>query len=406
MFIQRCSYHYCVVILVLLGSLAGAGCVRKAPPTVAESAIKVKVRRPARVERPATIPASGTVEANRTALVSFQVSGQVSRVFVEEGAQVQTGQALAELDPRDFEYRVQQAAAQTAAARANLEKAESAVRKQELAQAKVDLDRWEDEYKRYKALYERKSLAPADFRKVEAAYLAAKERHSLAIEGARREDRDAARQALLAAEAQERIARKALADSKLTAPAGGLIGMKDIEPGNLVGSGRPVFAIMDLNPVKVRVGVPEAEIGKVRAGRRAAIQIPSLGEKTFEGRVETVGVAADPASRTYTVKLSVPNPSLELRAGMIAEARIWTGSMVKATTIPGDAVVRDPQGVTMVYVYFPDKRRVFLRRVDTGGTYGQEVEIIRGLTGDEQIVVAGQQNLTEGALVEAEEARP
>ncbi len=406
MFIHRCSCHYCVVFLFLLGCLAGAGCVRKALPTAAESAIKVKVRRPARVERPATIPASGTVEANRTALVSFQVSGQVAKVFVEEGAQVQAGQALAELDPRDFEYRVQQAAAQTAAARANLEKAESAVRKQDLAQAKVDLDRWEDEYKRYKALYERKSLAPADFRKVEAAYLAAKERHSLAIEGARREDRDAARQALLAAEAQERIARKALADSKLTAPAGGLIGMKDIEPGSLVGSGRPVFAIMDLNPVKVRVGVPEAEIGKIRAGRRAAIQIPSLGEKAFEGRVETVGIAADPASRTYPVKLSVPNPSLELRAGMIAEARIWTGSTVKATTIPGDAVVRDPQGATMVYVYFPDKRRVFLRRVDTAGTYGQEVEIIRGLTGDEQIVVAGQQNLTEGALVEAEEARP
>lgn len=406
MFIHRSSYRCFLVLLILLGCLAGAGCIRKAPPAATETAIRVRVRRPNRVERPATIAASGTVEANRTALVAFQVSGQVARVFVDEGAQVQAGQTLAELDPRDFEYRVEQAAAQTAAARANLQKAESAVRKQELAQAKVDLDRWEDEYKRYKALYERKSMAPADFRKIEAAYLAAKERYSLAVEGARREDRDAARQALAAAEAQERIARKALADSKLVAPVGGLIGMKDIEPGNLVGSGRPVFAIMDLNPVKVRVGVPEAEIGKVRAGRRASIQIPSLSEKTFEGKVETVGVAADPASRTYTVKLSVPNPTLELRAGMIAEARIWTDIKVTATTIPGDAVVRDPQGATMVYVYFPDKRRVFLRRVDAGAVYGQEVEIIRGLSGDEQIVVAGQQNLTEGALVEAGEARP
>lgn len=406
MFIHRCSYRCFLVSLLLFGCLAGAACIRKTPPAATETAIKVKVRRPNRVERPATIAASGTVEANHTALVSFQVPGQVARVFVEEGAQVQVGQTLAALDPRDFEYRVEQAAAQTAAARANLQKAESAVRKQELAQAKVDLDRWEDEYKRYKALYERKSMAPADFRKVEAAYLAAKERYSLASEGARREDRDAARQALAAAEAQERIARKALADSKLVAPIGGLIGMKDIEPGNLVGSGRPVFAIMDLNPVKVRVGVPEAEIGKVRAGRPASIQIPSLGEKTFEGKVETVGVAADPASRTYTVKLTVPNPALELRAGMIAEARIWTGAKVTATTIPGDAVVRDPQGATMVYVYFPDKRRVFLRRVDVGAVYGQEVEIIRGLSGEEQIVVAGQQNLTEGAMVEAGEARP
>ncbi len=406
MFIQRRSSRRLAVILVFLSLLAGSGCTRKAPPVAAETPVKVKVRRPSRVERPATIPASGTVEANRTALVSFQVSGQVARVFVEEGAPVQAGQTLAELDSRDFEYRVEQAAAQTAAARANLQKAESAVRKQELAQAKVELERWEDEYKRYKALYERKSMAPADFRKVEAAYLAAKERHSLAVEGARREDRDAARQALLAAEAQERIARKALADSKLIAPAGGLIGMKDIEVGNLAAAGRPVFAILDLNPAKVRVGVPEAEIGKVRPGHPATVHIPSLGEKTFDGKVETVGVAADPASRTYTVKLTVPNPSLVLRAGMIAEARIWTGLKAKAITLPGDAVVRDPQGATMVYVYFPDKRRVFLRRVDAGAVYGQEVEITRGLTGDEQVVIAGQQNLTEGALVEAEEARP
>jgi multidrug efflux pump subunit AcrA (membrane-fusion protein) len=387
--------------------LAGlAACVRKPAPPAAEVPVKVKVRRPHRVERPATISASGVVEAVRTAQVAFQVSGLVARVYVEEGAAVQAGQLLAELDARDFEYRVQQAAAQVAAARANLEKAESAVRKQELAQAKVDLDRWEDEYKRYKALYERRSMAPADFRKVEAAYLAAKERHSLAVEGARREDREAARQALAAAEAQERIARKALADSKLTAPIGGLIGMKEIEPGNVVGSGRPVFVILDLDPVKVRVGVPEAEIGKVRPGRRAVVQIPSLGEKEFEGRVETVGVAADPASRTYSVKLSAPNRSLVLRAGMIAEARIWTGATVTATTIPGEAVVRDPQGATMVYVYFPEKRRVFLRRVDVGAVYEREVEITRGLSGEEQVVIAGQPNLIEGALVEAEEVRP
>jgi multidrug efflux pump subunit AcrA (membrane-fusion protein) len=362
------------------------------------------VRLPNRFEHPLTINASGNVEAAETAYLSFQVAGQVRKVFVEEGQSVRAGQVLAELDVRDYQYRLSAAAAQAGVADASLQKANAGLRKQELAQAKVDLDRVEDEYKRMKALHERGSLAPNDYKKIEAAYLAARERYSMAQEGTRSEDKLAAKDAFHGAQAQEKIAKKALADTRLTAPFAGIIAKKDVENGMLVSSSHPVFVLMSLQPAKVRVGVPEAEIGKIRIGQKATIQIPSLGSKDFEGRVETIGFAADPAARTFSVKISVPNPRLELRAGMVAESRIETGEKVSAMTVPGQAIVRDAQGATTVFVFFPEKNRVYARRVDTGSVFGREVEIIRGLSGSEKVVVGGQQLVHEGAPVTPLEA--
>jgi RND family efflux transporter MFP subunit len=173
--------------------------------------------------------------------------------------------------------------------------------------------------------------------------------------------------------------------------------MRHIDVGDTVAAGMPVISVLDLNPVKVRVAIPESEIGNVQEGASATVTIPSLDQKQFEGKVESVGVAADPASRTYTAKIAVPNPERLLRAGMVSEARIYSSSMLNAITVPGDAIVRDPKGVTHVYVYSPSQRRVYARRVDVGELIGDEVEVLSGLTGDEQVVVAGEQNVREGS---------
>jgi RND family efflux transporter MFP subunit len=187
--------------------------------------------------------------------------------------------------------------------------------------------------------------------------------------------------------------------SQLRAPIAGFVGMRRIDVGDTVGAGTPVIGVLDLNPVKVRLAIPEAEIGKVREGARATVTIPSLDGRQFEGKVEAVGVTADPASRTYTVKIAVQNPERLLRAGMVAEARVFGPSIVNAITVPGAAVVRDTRGVTEVYVYEPTQRRVYARRVDVGAPLGDEVEILSGLNGNDQVVVAGQQNVREGSPV-------
>jgi len=382
------------------------GCQRAAKPAREETdLIPIQVRTPAVVERQDSVAASGSVEGSETTDVAFQVAGKVARVFVEEGQHVGRGQLLAEIEPTDYRNALDAANAQRQVAEALAQKAGAGLRKQEVEEARIDLNRWEDEYKRMQFLVERKSLPPNDFKKIEAAYNAAQERYQMAVEGTRLEDRNAAMAQALAAKAQASEESKRLGDTRLLAPITGNISMRRVDPGQTVAAGAPVLSIVNLNPAKVRVGVPEAEIGKVTPGARAEVSLPSLGGRCFEGRVEIIGVSAEAASRTYAVKIVVPNPGPVLLAGMVAEARIfvWTKAgpaKERVLTIPGEAIVRDPQGATNVYVYHPDRKRVYARRIEVGPPIGGEVEIRSGLNGDERVVVGGQQKLREGTPVQ------
>jgi multidrug efflux pump subunit AcrA (membrane-fusion protein) len=387
--------------LIVLGCVSAfTACVHETHAASEQPGVPVQLRTPAVVERAESVSASGSVEGSETADVAFQVGGRVARVLVEEGQHVNKGQLLAEIEPTDYRNAFNAATAQKEAAQAVQQRADAGVRQQELEQARIDFERSEDEYKRMKILLDRKSLPPNDFQKFEAAYKAARERYEMAKEGTRKEDIETAHAQAHAAEAQASEEAKRLSDTRLVAPIPGNIGMRKVDPGQSVAAGTPVFTIVDLNPVKVRVGVPEAEIGKVKYGGRAEVFAPSLLGSRFEGKVGIIGVAAEPASRTYTVKIVVPNPGPVLLAGMVAEARIFGPAMTRVLTLPAEAIVHDPQGAPNVYVYNSDRKRVYARKVGVGPPIGAEVEIHSGLQGNEQIVVSGQQKLREGSLVE------
>lgn len=374
-----------------------AGCGPKAK-NAADEPVPVAVRAARQVREPAAVTASGEVEANVTSLCAFQQAGRVARVMVEEGQAVRKGQLLAELDAADYQNAFDAASGQAQAAQAVDRKAQAGLRAQELEQARLDYAQQLDQYKRMKFLYEHKSLPANDFNRVEAAFKVAEQRYQMAAQGSRIEDKDSATGQARAAAAQMHEAKKRLGDTRLLAPVAGFVGMKKVEIGNTVAAGTPVFSVLDLDPVKVRVGIPESEIGKVKLGGRAQVEIPALDGRIFEGKVEAVGVAADAASRTYTVKIAVPNHAHLLKAGMVAEARILSDQQVNALTLPGDAIVHDARGVTLVYVYDAGRGRVFGRRVEPGLPIGNEVEIKSGLQPGEQVVVAGQQNVREASI--------
>src|SRR3974377_1034279 len=173
-----------------------------------QPAAPVEVRTPAVVERPESVSASGSVEGSETADVAFLVGGRVLRGLVEEGQHVTKGQLLAEVEPTDYRNAFNAATAQKEAALAVSQKADAGLRKQELEQARIDFERWQDEYKRMKFLVERKSLPPNDFQKIEAAHNASKERFEMAVEGTRKEDIATAAAQAHAADAQAAEERK------------------------------------------------------------------------------------------------------------------------------------------------------------------------------------------------------
>jgi multidrug efflux pump subunit AcrA (membrane-fusion protein) len=334
------------------------------------------------------------------------VSGKVAEVGPREGDAVEKGQALARIDPADYTLGVEAAQAQVAAARAALDKAEAPARPEVLERARIAFERAQDEYRRMKQLYDSKSLAPNDFQKFEAAYRAAGQQYAEAQAGGQKEDRAQARAVYDQAVAAEGMARKHLEDATLRSPLSGFVSSRSIQVGETVSPGRPVFQIVELDPVEISVGVPETDIPLVRLGQTAAVQAPALPDEGFEGAVRLINVVADPTTRTYMVRIRVPNPKHRLRVGMIAEAQIRSDRMLDAMTLPAESVVRDPQGATVVFVYFPEQKRAYSKRVETGTVYGREIQIKSGLAGDESIVLAGRDRLRDGVAVTADwEAR-
>ena len=161
----------------------------------------------------------------------------------------------------------------------------------------------------------------------------------------------------------------------------------------------PAFEIATLDPVEIEVGVPETDVARIRVGQKTTVAITALGGETFEGTVRLVNVEADSKTRTYMTRILVSNSDHRLRLGMVALVTIDTGETIEAMALPGTAIVRDPQGATMVYVYFPEKECVYASRVTIGRVIGQRVVIRSGLSGDEQVVVAGQDKLRDGTRV-------
>jgi multidrug efflux pump subunit AcrA (membrane-fusion protein) len=316
---------------------------------------------------------------------------------------VKKGQVLARIDPTDFTLSVKGAAAQLAGEQAALEKAMNSARPELLEQARIGYERAEDEYRRMKMLYDSKSLAPNDFQKFKASYEHAKQEYEQAKAGGQKEDKALAKASYNQAAAHLEVVRKALSDATLCAPMDGYIANRSVEPGDTASPGRPVFEIVQMDPVEVSVGVPETDVHMVRIGQKADVTVPALPGKSVLGTVRVINVSADSNTRTYMTRITMANPEHLLRVGMVAEARIRGDRTVSMATLPGDAVVRDPQGATQVYVYYPDQKRVYTKRVEIGATADKDVEIKSGLSGNELIVLAGQTKLRNGLAVSATE---
>ena len=351
------ALRFVLVLFVLTSCSQGKS---TEPPAAKATPIRTgKVRH---VQEREFVSVSGTVVSpDAPVSVAFLVSGKVIEVGPREGDYVKRGQLLAAIDPLDYKLSLQAASAQA-------------------GQAKVALARSKDEYARMKFLYDSRSLAENDFEKFKAAWLSAKQQVDQAI-------------------ANEKLAQKRLTDASLYAPADGFISKRSIEPGQTASSGNPVFEIVKLDPVEINVGVPETDIHLVRVGQTAAVTIPALPTESFEGKVRVINVSADPNTRTYMTRIVVPNPAHFLRVGMVAEARIEGDRTADLMTLPAETILRDPQGATIVFVYYPEQQRVYAKRVERGAVYGREIAIKSGLSGDETIVFAGQEKLRDGTIV-------
>jgi RND family efflux transporter MFP subunit len=306
---------------------------------------------------PVNVRATGTLHARQTAVISAQVVARVQEIRVREGDTVHAGQTLAVLDDATLRAAADQAQAGV-----------TAVENQQAA-AQTNADLAASTLGRYKQLQAQKSVSPQELDEV-----------ARRAEGAAAQV-DALRAQAAAAKAQESAARAMLAYTRVAAPFAGVITARMVDPGTLASPGVPLLQMDSAGPLQLHVTIDESAIGAIRKGMKINVSIeaaPSLDS----GTVAEIVPAADPATRSFLVKINLP-PSPQLRAGMYATASVATGNRA-AIVAPRSAVVM--RG-SLPCAYVLDANGVAqLRYVTLGPQSGNMVEILSGLSAGEKLV--------------------
>jgi RND family efflux transporter MFP subunit len=232
---------------------------------------------------------------------------------------------------------------------------------------------------RYRMLYDKKSVSPHEYDEVKARLAAAKAR------------RDAAHANSEQAEAAVAEANTAVGFTRIRAPFDGLVVAKLIDPGAMAAPGVPLLIIEDPRRFRLEVTVDESQIAAVRPGAEVPVTLDSLGSQVITGKVAQIVPAADPASRTFTVKIDLPsNP--QVRSGIFGRAGFPLGER-QSMRVPQTALLHRGQ-LDAVYVVGKDEV-ASLRYVTLGKAGGNDVEVLSGLDSGERIVAqAGDRELS------------
>ncbi|MFN3395909.1 MAG: efflux RND transporter periplasmic adaptor subunit [Thermodesulfovibrionales bacterium] len=290
---------------------------------------------------------SGNVEVTEVNM-GFKTSGRVVELLVEEGQKVRKGDRLAILDSAEVESQVAQHRAYLNETIARLQELKSGSRPQEIEQAEANVKYAEAElikakkdFERAEVLYKNDAISAQQMDTAKKVYDTAQSQHkkalealSLVKEGPRKEDIRAAENRVKQAEAALKAVEERLKDTILYAPISGVILRKNIEPGETVAPGIPVYTIGDLENPWVKVYVKEDKLGLVKLGQKAEITTDSYPGKKYDGTVTYISSEAEFTPKNvqtqeervklvFGVKVSVRNISDELKPGMPADVRIF-----------------------------------------------------------------------------------
>ena len=290
----------------------------------------------------------GMVEECEATAVSFTGMGVVKRVLVNEGQAVGRGQLIAEMD--DTQAR-------------NL-----------LSGAEATLTQANDALERYKMLHDAGSLPEVQWVEIQSKVAQAK--------------------------SQYEVARKNLADCRLTAPVSGVIGKKLIGAGETALPSQAVVTILDISSVKVKVAIPETEIGGISGNTSSIIKVEAIGRSFEGGRIEK-GVQADALTHTYDIRIHVANRERKLLPGMVASVIFSSDKReVKSEklSMPVTAVQKQADGNLFVWTVGKDST-AHRTTITTGETLGNRIVVASGISEGERIVTEGYQKLSEGTKV-------
>jgi HlyD family secretion protein len=317
--------------------------------------------------------AVGTVRPRTEATIEAQVTGRIVEVPVRAGDTVAKGQLLVVLDSREFQVRLDQTSQGLISARARKEQARQAVLAAEAAYAQADAA-----YNRTKTYFASQAATSQDLEQAESAYLQAKAGVRQAEDGLR--DAEAG---IKQAEGVEEEARIAIGYTKITAPENGQVAKRLAEPGDLAWPGKPLVVLQTREALRLEALVREGLVQRVPPGTRLQVVLTAVNARC-EGVVEEVVPAADPQTRTFVVKVGLPDVA-GLFPGMFGRLLVPLDER-KVVVVPKEAVKHVGQLET---VTVKTNGRWEDRFVKTGRNLGATVEVLSGLEGNETLAING-----------------
>ena len=380
-----------------------------------QTAVPVEVITVERRDVISYVAATGSISPKQESNVGPRISGRIEKVYADEGDEVKEGEVLIKLEQEELKIAKNQAEAALKVAQANLNKVLAGTREEEiqqaeagLAQAKANVEDAEVNFLRLKILFETHTVAKKTFDNAEtvykvaqAQYEAAMERLKMAKKGPTKEDIEIARAQVRQAEVVLQMAKQKLKDSITVAPFSGVVVGKFKNEGEYVTStpATEVLHLVDISSVKVEVSIPEYEMASVSVGQEAEVKVDAYPDRVFKGEIVIVNPWIDPGSRTFKVKIEIPNGDYSLKGGMFARVSIIKGKR-KALVIPREAVMRQ-EGVWLYHVIVAgDTKRAERRVIKPIFTPFGYVEVEEGLKEGEKVVVKGQAALEGGEPLE------
>ncbi|HVN49220.1 MAG TPA: efflux RND transporter periplasmic adaptor subunit, partial [Bacteroidota bacterium] len=310
-------------------------------------AVKVEVEQVKAVNASQTFAYSGTIEESEMIPLSFSSLGTVSQVFISEGSIVKKGQLLATLDNTTYRnaYAMAHATEQQAV----------------------------DAYDRLTPMHKNGNLSEVKYVEVETG--------------------------LHQAKAAAAIAKKSLDDCNLYATTDGVVGKRAIDVGMVAMPNLTSITIVKIAKVFARVSVSENEIASIKKGQIATIKVGALEDTEYKGKVEEIGVMADPIAHTYKIKIGIVNTNHEIKPGMICTVQINTAVGKRGVVVPSQSVMVDETGKTFVFMLDASGKQAFRKYIKTGKLLNNGVEVTEGIEYGATVVTAGQHKLADHSFV-------
>jgi len=341
-----------------------------------------------------TVSATGTLAAEDQVVLGTKVIGRISEIAVDLGSRVRTGQTIARIDPSDYRLRVNQAEAALQQARVRLglppEGTSDRIDPEQTSlvrQAAAVLREARLTHDRMVELWEGQYIARAELDAAVSRLAVAEGQYQAALEEVRN------RQGLLVQRRSElEIARQQLADTTIVSPLNGAVSERQVSVGQYLVAGAPVVTLVRIDPLRLRLAVPERQAGAVRVGQTVELTVEGDPNK-YPARVARLSPAIAEISRTLLIEAEVPNAEGVLRPGSFAKADIVVEAGQEIITVPRDAIVTFA-GIDKVLMVADGK--AVEKRVRTGRRLGEQIEITEGLSAGNQVVldpgnlVAGQ----------------